>query len=77
MHISSRLHSTRPVPQPYRSSFLHLYLNLAWYNLALNAALLLGALIGPAIAGALGLPLALGISVLLRFLMAIGILLWA
>ena len=45
--------------------------------MALNAALLLGALIGPAMAEALGLPLALGVSALLRFLTAVGILLGA
>ena len=64
-------HLLERIPADQRPSYL------AWYNLALNAALLLGALIGPAIAGAIGLPLALGTSALLRFLMAISILLWA
>jgi MFS family permease len=51
--------------------------HLAWYNLALNAALLSGSLTGPALAGVLGLPLTLAVSTVLRFLTAIGILLWA
>jgi len=47
---------------------------LAWYNLTLNAALLLGSLAGPAIAGLLGVPAALLLFAVLRFLAALGIL---
>jgi MFS family permease len=51
--------------------------HLAWYNLILNAALLLGSLLGPALASTLGLPQALAVSAVLRLLTAVGILLWA
>jgi MFS family permease len=51
--------------------------HLAWYNLVLNAGLLSGSLLGPVLAGALGLPQTLAVSAALRFLMAVGILLWA
>ena len=64
-------HILEKIPADQRPS------HLAWYNLALNAALLLGALIGPAMAGAMGVPLALAVSAVLRFLTAVGILLWA
>ncbi len=49
---------------------------LAWYNLALNAALLLGSLAGPFVAGMIGVPLALGLFALLRFLTALTIWHW-
>ncbi len=49
---------------------------LAWYNLALNAALLLGSLIGPIAAGFLGVPVALGLFALLRFLAALILWYW-
>lgn len=58
------------IPQEHRPSYL------AWYNLTLNAALLLGSLAGPVIAGAIGLPAALLVFSGLRFLAAIGILFW-
>jgi len=47
---------------------------LAWYNLALNAALLLGSLAGPLVANLIGLPAALLIFAVLRLLAAVGIL---
>ncbi len=50
--------------------------HLAWYNLALNAALLLGSLTGPLIAGLVTVPLALALFAGLRFLAAVWILLW-
>ena len=43
---------------------------LAWYNLALNGALLLGSLAGPAVASLIGLPAALLIFAALRLLAA-------
>jgi hypothetical protein len=46
---------------------------LAWYNLALNGALLLGSLTGPAVASLIGLPAALLIFAGLRLLAAGGI----
>jgi MFS family permease len=49
---------------------------LAWYNLALNAALLLGSLIGPFVAGFVGVPIALGVFAVCRLLAALAILLW-
>jgi hypothetical protein len=77
MHIPSRFHGTQPVPREHRSGFRHLYPDLAGYDLVLNAALLLGSLLGPTIARAPGLPLALAVSALLPLLTAIGIPLWA
>jgi hypothetical protein len=47
---------------------------LAWYNLALNAALLLGSLAGPVFAALFGVPAALLLFAGLRFLAALGIL---
>jgi MFS family permease len=58
------------VPDDHRAA------HLAWYNLALNAALLLGSLVGPSIAGIAGVPIALATSGVLRFLMALVILWW-
>jgi MFS family permease len=50
--------------------------HLAWYNLALNAAILLGSLLGPLIGGMLGLSLALGIFAGCRLLAALFIWRW-
>jgi predicted MFS family arabinose efflux permease len=47
---------------------------LAWYNLALNAALLSGSLVGPLLAGLIGRQTVLYLSALLRFLTALLIL---
>ena len=47
--------------------------NLAWYNLALNAALLLGSLIGPVVAGWVGVGVALALFASFRFLAALVI----
>lgn len=46
---------------------------LAWYTLALNTAILLGAILGPMVARQIGLGTALGIFALGRFLSAVGI----
>jgi MFS family permease len=43
---------------------------LAWYNLAINAAVLVGALIGPVIGKQIGIPAALFLGAALRLLMA-------
>lgn len=50
--------------------------HLAWYNTILNAAVLLGSLIGPAIAGEIGLAAALLLFCGLRVLAGISILKW-
>jgi MFS family permease len=50
--------------------------HLALYNLALNAALLLGSLAGPFIAGFVGVPMALALFAILRLLGALAILRW-
>ncbi len=47
--------------------------HLAWYNLALNAAILLGSLSGPAISAQLGLETTLAIAAAARLLAAIAI----
>lgn len=49
---------------------------LAWYNLSLNAALLLGSLTGPLIANYIGVVAALAIFAALRVLSALAILFW-
>ncbi len=49
---------------------------LAWYNLALNAAILCGSLIGPALAEHYGFGFALGFCALARFVAGIAILRW-
>jgi MFS family permease len=59
------------IPEDRRPSYL------AWYNLALNAALLLGSLAGPLVANVIGLRTALLIFAGLRMLAAAGIWLWA
>jgi MFS family permease len=50
--------------------------HLAWYNLALNAALLLGSLTGPWVADLIGIPAALELSAVLRLVFALVILWW-
>lgn len=50
--------------------------HLAWYNLALNAALLLGSLAGPWVAHLIGVPATLGLSAVLRLAFALVILRW-
>lgn len=50
--------------------------HLAWYNVALNAAILTGSLGGPAIAGILGLVPALLLTAILRLVAGIFILKW-
>ena len=55
------------VPEDHRPAYL------AWYNLALNGALLLGSLIGPLVAGVIGVPVALALFALLRLAAALAI----
>ena len=50
--------------------------HLAWYNLALNAAILLASLIGPFLAGKLGLSTALILFAISRLFAAFAILRW-
>ena len=50
--------------------------HLAWYNIILNAAVLIGSLSGPAIAGQIGLASALMLFALFRLLAGIAILRW-
>jgi hypothetical protein len=50
--------------------------HLAWYNLTLNASILLGSLLGPLFAGYIGLTTALAAFALLRVLAALSILRW-
>jgi MFS family permease len=50
--------------------------HLAWYNLALNAAVLGGSLIGPALAGEIGIVAALGVAAGGRLLAAISLWRW-
>ncbi|MGC8856749.1 MAG: MFS transporter [Anaerolineae bacterium] len=50
--------------------------HLAWYNLILNAAILLGSLVGPALSNQIGLPVALILFGILRLLAGLSILLW-
>lgn len=47
--------------------------HLAWYNLVMNAALLLGSLLGPAVGAVLTTPIALGLFGLARLVAAVGI----
>jgi MFS family permease len=58
------------VPTDHRST------HLAWYNLAMNAALLLGSLAGPLVAGIIGVPAALLAFAFLRFLASLAIARW-
>jgi len=56
------------IPPDHRPAYL------AWYNLALNAALLSGSLLGPLAANAIGIPIALGLFAILRLVTALVIL---
>jgi MFS family permease len=58
------------VPEDRRPAYL------AWYNLAMNTALLLGSLIGPFVAGFVGVSIALGVFAVLRLLAALAIWRW-
>jgi MFS family permease len=49
---------------------------LSWYNIILNASVLIGSLLGPAIAGQISLPTALVIFALMRGLTGFAILKW-
>jgi len=57
-------------PEDHRPAYL------AWYNLALNAALLIGSLIGPLVAGWVGLTVALLLFASFRILAALVIWRW-
>jgi MFS family permease len=50
--------------------------HLAWYNMSLNAAILLSSFIGPAIGDSLGLVMALLVFALMRALAGFAILKW-
>ena len=50
--------------------------HLAWYNIVLNAAVLIGSLVGPAISDMMGLTSALLLFAALRFLAGLTILKW-
>jgi len=50
--------------------------HLAWYNIILNAAILIGSLSGPALADQMGLSQALVLIAVLRFLSGLAILKW-
>ncbi|MCA9956125.1 MAG: MFS transporter, partial [Anaerolineales bacterium] len=50
--------------------------HLAWYNLALNAAILLGSLLGPLFAVQMGLSLALGVAAAVRLVAALALQRW-
>ena len=50
--------------------------HLAWYNVILNASILVGSLTGPLISNAFGLVAALILIALLRFLSGLAILKW-
>jgi MFS family permease len=50
--------------------------HLAWYNVVLNAAILFGSLVGPAIADGIGLAVALVVFGVMRFLAGVAILRW-
>lgn len=50
--------------------------HLAWYSIILNAAILIGSLAGPILAGAMGLSAALVLIAFLRFLAGLAILKW-
>lgn len=38
MHVRPILHSSRPIPAAYRSNFLHLYLDIAWFGVLAASA---------------------------------------
>jgi len=71
-----RLFKQTDIPPEYRNNFHHLYFDLAWYNVILNAAILIGSLVGPIIGGTLGPSQALLVIALLRFLSGLSILKW-
>jgi len=50
--------------------------HLAWYNMAFNAAILLGSLLGPLIADRIGLATAIGLFAVLRLVTGLCILRW-
>jgi MFS family permease len=50
--------------------------HLAWYNLALNAAILLGSMLGPLFAQQVGLATALGVTAVCRFGAALAVCRW-
>jgi hypothetical protein len=50
--------------------------HLAWYNLAMNSALLVGVLVGPLVAGLVGVSVALAAFAVLRLLAALAIWRW-
>lgn len=50
--------------------------HMAWYNMALNAAILLGSLVGPQVSNLVGLQIALFIFAGFRFLSGLAILRW-
>ena len=50
--------------------------HLAWYNIILNAAILIGSLAGPAVADQIGLSEVLVLIAVLRFLAGLSILKW-
>lgn len=50
--------------------------HLAWYNIILNAAVLIGSLAGPVIADQIGLSQALLVIAVLRFLSGLSIVKW-
>jgi MFS family permease len=56
------------IPSDHRPAYL------AWYNLALNAALLSGSLLGPLVADVVSIPGALGLFAVLRLVTALAIL---
>ena len=58
------------IPEAERTS------HLAWYNLALNAAILLGSMLGPLFAQQVGLAAALGIAAICRFGAALALRKW-
>lgn len=58
------------IPEDHRPAYL------AWYNLVLNAALLVGALVGPLVPGVMGMTGALLLFAGLRAVASFGILLW-
>jgi MFS family permease len=49
---------------------------LAWYNIVLNASILIGSLLGPFIANYIGLGIALVLIGILRFLASLAVLKW-
>jgi predicted MFS family arabinose efflux permease len=50
--------------------------HLAWYNLALNAAILIGSMLGPLLAQHMGLSAALAVTAVCRFAAALALRRW-